>query len=314
MNETQFHGIELKADYKNSRIALGSTEFQDLLENLVQASFDEYWKRGTGKAQNYTHQNHTDLEFFSKPEEPLFLDRVIFHGEYFSANEKSPKRILTQAAKFKFYPQRIDLKFDISSDFLPYSVIHEHFRDDKLTATAGYTPWTSPDGAKTWYVGTKQRNGFRASFYESAKIHTGMPEGAHRVEVQMFGAEAQKFTAQYLADPTDEFLSQYILYLLSKRVTFREPSSDTNRSRWAECRWWQDITRGAGAFSVHKAVARKVLDTNRVLRLYQTITSKFDTMGMDIFSEGLGQFLLSKPGVLSKIFTLYPMLNPSFGY
>lgn len=316
--DVQFHGIELKADYKKSRITADSTGFTTILNSLVQKQFHEFGKRGTGNASsysiNYTHKGLIDLEFKTKPEEILELDRIVFHGEYFKPNDSNPLLILAQCGRFKFYPQRIDLKFDVSADFLPYSTINHHFVNDLITATASYQSWTSPEGARTWYAGVKRPQGYRISFYEAAKIHTGLPEGAHRVEVQLYGLEAQKFTDMYFADPTNEFVSRYMLYMLDKRISFREPSSDSNRARWQVCQWWQDITEGAGNFSEHTTVARRALDSNRITRLHQSINSRYDKLGLELFTKGLGRFLMDKRGVLQELFNQHPELNPAFGF
>lgn len=312
--DLQFHGIELKADYKKTRINAGSTTFDTFMENLVQLPFHKFHKRGTGNRPNYTHNGLVDLEFRPKPEDTLELDRIVFHGEYFQPNDPNPARILAEAANFRFYPQRIDLKFDLSADFITYDVIHDHFRDDLVTSTAGYNSWRSPEGARLWYAGAKRPQGYRISFYESSKIHTGLPEGAHRIEVQLFGQDAQKFTGLYLANTTPEFLAQYMLYLLEKRISFREPSSDTNKARWQTCQWWLDITKGAGNFSEHITVARKALDNNRIKRMYETLTSSSDRLGLDLFSRSLGKLLMDKRQLLTEIYNLHPELDPAIAF
>lgn len=309
--DVQFHALELKSDYKRCRIKKGSTEFVNLLNEIVQLDFSEFEKRGTGAKPHFTFRNLIDLEFLPKEGE-LELDRLVFHGEYFTPNDPNPARILSQIHKFNLYPQRIDLKFDVSADFVSFETIHEHFRDDNLTATASYTSWTSPEGAKTWYCGVKRPSGYLVSFYEAWKIHTGMPEGSHRIELQLRGAEAQKFVTAFMDDSSNELLEKFMLFYIEKRVTFRGLSNDTNKARWPVCKWWQAITEGAGNFSEHAPVARKALAANRIRRFHQTITGSFDKLGLELFALGLGMLLKEKPQVLAEVFNLYPALDPSF--
>lgn len=312
--DVQFHAIELKADYRKPRITTDSTTFVNLMTNLVQLPFHKFGKRGTGSKPHYTHSGLIDLEFFRKPEETLELDRIVFHGEYFRPNDPNPARILAEAAKFNFYTQRIDLKFDLSADFVPYDVIHEHFRNDLVTSTAGYTPWTSPEGARLWYAGLKRPQGYRISFYEAGKIHTGLPAGAHRIEVQLSGLDAQKFAHGYLTTPTNNYMQQFMLYLLDKRISFREPSADTNKARWPVCQWWLDITAGAGNFSEHVTVARKALDSNKVKWLHQTLTAHYDRLGLDLFAQALGKLLMDKRQVLTEVYNLHAELDPAIAF
>lgn len=269
---------------------------------LSPVPFEEFIQKGTGKLRDYTHQNFVILE--GLPIEMVScettypgieLDRVVLHGEAFRFLDVDPVKILTQAPDYNFRPQRIDLCFDVSADYLPYEVINDCFVFDLLTTRATYTPWTSKDGAKTWYCGTHQRDGYRFAFYEAAKIHSELPKGAWRIELQMYGSDSREFTELYLQDPTQEFLKAYVLQKLKARLKFRIKGNDTNKDRWKVPGWWTEIIKGAGNYSENKKVTKPVRAENKLAWLLQDHKKKSDSAGLDMYIKSIQDFLQMYP-------------------
>lgn len=297
--QTQFHGITLKADYNRTRPtftspAYGSQappsndQFLAAVQSLTGLNWDQFSPVGTSttaKKLVYTYLRLIDLHLIAgvtdEGTNTLQLDQVVIHGEAFRQLSPDAAAILAAADKLRFYPQRIDANFDLSADFLPFSTLNTQFLNDHLTSTSCYHSWTSSEAsaAKTWYVGKAQRNGYRVAFYEAAKIHPELPEGAWRVELQMFGNAAQEFCTIYLSQPSADTLTAYMLAQLKKRVSFRTKTADSNKARWPICAWWFQIVAGAGNFSEHKPVTRSISEEKRQRKLIERMKADLDRLG-----------------------------------
>lgn len=295
--QTQFHGITLKADYNRTRPTFTGPEygspappsndqFLAAVKALTGLDWEQFGPTGTSttaKKLVYTYLRLIDLHLIAgitnEGASTLQLDRVEIHGEAFRQLSPDAAAILTNADKLRFYPQRIDVNFDLSADFLPFSTLHTQFLHDHLTTTSAYHSWTSVEGAKTWYAGKDNRNGYRVAFYEAAKIHPELPEEAWRVELQMFGNAAQEFCSIYLAKPSPETLTSYMLAQLKKRVSFRTQTADSNKARWPVCAWWLQIVAGAGNYSENKPVTKSISEEKRQRKLIERMKSDLDRLG-----------------------------------
>lgn len=295
---TQFHGITLKADYHSTRPTFTSplygataplnTQFLTTIKALTGLDWEQFNPAGTSttpKRQVYSYLRLIDLHLVTGVTEEgattLQLDSLQIHGEAFRQLSPDAAAILGAANKLRFYAQRIDINFDLSADFLPYSTLHTQFLHDHLTTTSAYHSWTSSEAktAKTWYVGKAQRNGYRVAFYEAAKVHPELPEGAWRVELQLFGNAAQEFSAVYLAKPSQDTLTSYMLAQIKKRVQFRNPTADSNKARWPVCAWWLQITAGAGNYSENRPVTKLISEERRQRKLIERMKADLDRLG-----------------------------------
>lgn len=319
--EARFHGITLKASYHHPRKRLHlikpeysdieqvledwgtdyeppcNAEFLEVIEDLTPLKFTDFTAIGSQK-KDFTYRNLVNLETWIIPADEQSahtihdLDRIEIKGEAFRFLAVDAQQILNYTRAHDFYEQRIDLNFDISADFLPFSVIDSHFKESNYTTAASCNSWTSQEGARTWYAGTYQRNGYRVAFYEAWKVHPELPAGSSRAEVQLFGKEAQTFAGIYSAAPTPETLTAYLLQKLKSRITFRTPATDSNKSRWPVPSWWTDIVAGAGNYSEHTPVTRKIRDADKVARFVRDYSTKVHRLGKDLAFDGLRQILL----------------------
>lgn len=296
MNPAEFDCLP---DNVKSDIASYNDAFQQVISDISPVPFDQFTRLGTTRYRTYpkfTYQGLIDIETRLSPWEyssdnlpMLELDRIEIHGEAFRLHPIDVNKLLKSAWEHNFHEQRIDINFDISADFLPFETINHHFVNELLTANATRSPVTSNNKiggtARTWYVGSNAANGYRISFYESGKIHEELPDSSWRIECQLYGNAASDYAIAYYNNPTPRTTTAYLLQLLKKRITFRTPGSDSNKSRWAVPSWWSQIIAGAGTFSENKRVTLPIREANRRKRLQSDLKRLLDRSGLLMFQE-----------------------------
>ena len=288
-------------NYLNGEPFYDNDQFYRLVKDLFPITIEDFNHLGTSRkswnkvlSYNKLIDLHTVVLESTPDSIPnRALKRIVFHGEACRVFDLNYLNIFASLNMHRLYPQRIDLNIDVSADFAPFSKIEHHFRNDLLTKNSSYNSYTDAGGNRSWYVGGKPsdgQHGYRISFYESAKRHPELPKGSWRIELQMYGREAQIFVDNYISDPTQEFLDSYFRSKLKTRLQFRTESKDLNKSRWPITKWWAQVIAGAGNFSEHKKETMLIREGARENKLLQDMKSDYDRVGADMYYRVRSRF------------------------
>lgn len=243
----------------------------DIVQLITGVPFTEFTCTTPNARQWYqVYSFHKLLELKFKQDaaaETLTLTEITVNGRGCEIVPYRPEQITANAEQYGFRLVECHYNLDISPDVVNYSTVLQHLSPDKrgFTANATVAPYQPKDEhytsdviptAKSGYskapksagyrAGDKGANGYSVAFYASAEVHTDLPAGTWRMEVQAAGTAARQLMLE--ADK-----SAATLALISKRITFRSlDQTNKNRAERRITRWWSKIMQGAGSFRIIK--------------------------------------------------------------
>lgn len=179
---------------------------------------------------------------------------------------------------------RLDLAVDDKQGILDLETIARSIERGELTRESTEEPTyhgkLAPGGRKleTIYLGNA-RSATRVCIYDKAGEQG---EEGHwiRAEVRWRRGRAQAALALFVAGGVEPLLGAF-----RKAVCFREPSNDSNRSRWPVARWWQQLLGAVSPVALSVAPKMRTLADKYVwLRDYVA-----PTLAMVVKWQGRGQ-------------------------
>ncbi len=151
--------------------------------------------------------------------------------------------------------KRIDLAYDDHEGFLDLDQLRQDYLDDHFTAKCRFDSLlrsrnrTKDIVGQTIYIGSKDSPVYVCIYDKAAEREFAQQDDRHwvRVEIRLSDARAAR-----CVDLIIDKQSPGVIYsgILANYCVFREPSADSNKSRWPVAPYWENLLNGARAISL----------------------------------------------------------------